>query len=158
MKVLAAEEFISRFCDIEEFERRYEDNRRDLGAAYIDYVFTVSNAVHAISLPLAAFVGSMCDVGSPKAVIDLGSGFSSYVLRRYAAKQPAHVHVTTADDDPSWLEKTRAFLELAGLSVQHDIEAPGFRAGCVPQGELSLRARTRTGSGTSADRRRRDPG
>ena len=84
MRVAAAEELIERFGAPSVFAAAYDDNRRALGPSYIDYVFTVSGAEHAISLPLGAFVLTACETLGPTAAIDLGSGFSSYVLRRYA--------------------------------------------------------------------------
>jgi hypothetical protein len=55
-----------------------------------------------------------------KRLLDLGSGFSSYVLRAYAAGVPGAVG-WSVDDDPAWLEKTRAFLVSEGLSTEHPV-------------------------------------
>ncbi len=74
MRVAAGEELIERFGTPGAFAAAYDENRRALGPSYIDYVFTVSGAEHAISLALGAFVLTACDTLRPAAAIDLGSG------------------------------------------------------------------------------------
>jgi predicted O-methyltransferase YrrM len=44
-------------------------------------------------------------------VLDLGSGFSSVVLRHYASSAEHPVSVVSVDNDPRWLERTRDFLD-----------------------------------------------
>jgi predicted O-methyltransferase YrrM len=115
VSVAEADELIVRFGEPEAFASGYEANRVALGPSYIDYVFTVSSAEHAISLPLAAFLLTACETLEPGAVLDLGSGFSSYVLRRYAAARTPKARAVSVDDDRAWLAKTAAFLAAAEL-------------------------------------------
>jgi predicted O-methyltransferase YrrM len=115
VRVADAEQLTARFGAPEAFAAAHEANRIALGASYIDYIFTVSSGEHAISLPLAAFLLTACEALHPHAVLDLGSGFSSYVLRRYAADSTPNVRAVSVDDDRAWLEKTAAFLETAEL-------------------------------------------
>jgi predicted O-methyltransferase YrrM len=115
MRVVAGAELIERLGAPDAFAAAYDENRRALGPNYIDYVFTVSGAEHAISLALGAFVLTVCDTLRPAAAVDLGSGFSSYVLRRYAEGQPSRPRIVSVDDDRGWLAKTAEFLRAAGL-------------------------------------------
>ena len=115
MELAGADELIARFGGVDAFAERQAANRVALGPAYIEYVFTVSAPEHAISLSLASFVLTVCEAVDPVSAADLGSGFSSFVLRRFAAERPAGARVVSVDDDPDWLGKTAAFLASAGL-------------------------------------------
>ena len=115
MELAGADELIARFGGVDAFAERQAANRVALGPAYIEYVFTVSAPEHAISLPLASFVLTVCEAVDPVSAADLGSGFSSFVLRRFASERPAGLRVVSVDDDPDWLAKTAAFL--ASVSV-----------------------------------------
>jgi predicted O-methyltransferase YrrM len=94
------------------------DERRSirelLRPAYDEYVSEVSIAGMAASLETACYLMYLCRSLAPERVLDLGSGFSSYVFRRYAADAGRQVAVTSVDDDAGWLEKTRAFLRAHG--------------------------------------------
>ena len=91
---------------------------RELPSRHAQYVATISDTAHAISLELARFILEVASEDHAKRLLDLGSGFSSYVLRAYAAGVPGAV-AWSVDDDPAWLEKTRAFLVSEGLSTEH---------------------------------------
>ena len=80
-----------------------------LADAYHRYVTTVSHPHHAASLEAAALIWWHCDRTQPESVCDLGSGFSSYVLRRYAAEAERPVVVHSVDTDPEWLAKSVEF-------------------------------------------------
>lgn len=79
--------------------------RAQLADAYHEYVSTVSSPGMAVSHETAAVLAWFCHDRNPSRVCDLGSGFSSYVLRRVCAD------VTSVDTDPAWLEATRQFLD-----------------------------------------------
>lgn len=93
--------------------RRWQDALAD---AHAEYVATMSVANMAASLETCAYIAYLCDTVQPRRVVDVGSGFSSYVLRRYAANDPA-VSVVSVDHDQDWLAKTREFL------ASHDLPA-----------------------------------
>jgi predicted O-methyltransferase YrrM len=94
----------------------------DLEGPYRRYVTTVSSPAYAISLPLASFLMRLADERRPGRLLDLGSGFSSYVFRRYAAAAGPGVEVYSVDDDASWLAKTRAYLTREGVATENLIE------------------------------------
>ena len=83
--------------------------RHFLMPTYLDYVARVSWADHAVSLETAACLLQMCETYRPERVLDTGSGYSSYVLRRYAMASGAEV--VSVETDEAWLAKTSAYLE-----------------------------------------------
>ena len=91
---------------------------RELPSRHAQYIATVSDSAHAISLELARFILEVASENHAKRLLDLGSGFTSYVLGAYAAGVPGSV-AWSVDDDPAWLEKTRGFLVSEGLSIEH---------------------------------------
>ncbi len=128
MRPEEVEQLTAQFGTPEAFAARHEANQIALGPSYIDYIFTVSSAEHAISLPLAAFLLTACEALEPDAVLDLGSGFSSYVLRTYAATRTPAARAVSVDDDRSWLSKTAAFIgaaKLPGDEIVHWSEFAG---------------------------------
>lgn len=74
--------------------------RAALIPAYVDYCRTVSRRSMAVSLETNR---------QARTVADFGSGWSSYVLRRYA-RTFGGVTVVSVDDDPAWLHRTEQFL------------------------------------------------
>lgn len=87
-----------------------------LHPVFTEYVTHISNAGWAASLEASTFLYHLCRATRPRRVLDLGSGFSSYVLRRYAYEAEHDVHVTSVDADPDWLRKTHAFLDEHGVA------------------------------------------
>ncbi|MCE7863101.1 MAG: hypothetical protein DYG99_06115 [Bacteroidetes bacterium CHB5] len=82
---------------------------------YDYYIAHVSKADMAMSLELAALVYALCVKKELKNLLDLGSGFSSFVYRLYASTHSG-VRVVSVDDDAQWLEKTRMYLHEQNLS------------------------------------------
>ena len=71
---------------------------------WVDYVTNVSVPSHAVSFATAGYLQHLCDVIKPARCLDLGSGFSSYVLAR---NTPFAISV---DTDMEWAAKTTQFL------------------------------------------------
>jgi len=90
--------------------------RGELEPIWREYVTTVSSPVMAASLELSALLLAILRLSRPQRILDIGSGFTSYVLRSYA-REAGGVTVVTADDDAAWLEKTRAFLKSRHLAT-----------------------------------------
>lgn len=114
----------------------------DIVKEYTRYVAEVSHPHHAVSLETAMYLWQRCADTRPYRVCDLGSGFSSWVLRHYAANAGYPVTVCSVDTDPEWLAKTAEFIgDDAGLLlwnewlqiedtydlIFHDIANGGFR-------------------------------
>jgi predicted O-methyltransferase YrrM len=70
----------------------------------------------AASLETSALLFALCRTAGVSSAIDFGSGFSSYVLRSWAAE--AGGAVASVDDDPAWLGRTSEFLRARGLSLE----------------------------------------
>jgi len=81
---------------------------------YRAYCVSVSKRSMALSIESCAYLWYLCDTIKARNVVDLGSGFSSYVLARYAAEADYPVRVDSVDSDPEWLDKTRRFCESHG--------------------------------------------
>ena len=92
---------------------------------YQEYTTTISSPNMAASLQLASFVYSLCETVRPAKVLDLGSGFSSFVLRYYA-KIDSNCQVWSVDDDEKWLEKSRQYVVKEGLSTQNMVILENF--------------------------------
>lgn len=99
----------------EDWAKDRESIQASFAEEHKKYTEDTSSPVAAISLELAAFLHFVCMKTQPKVILDLGSGFSSYVLRRY--QQGQGVEVYSVDDDQLWLKRTKAFLESHNLST-----------------------------------------
>lgn len=72
-------------------------------AVYGDYLKTTDSPGFPISLELALFMAQFLEKFRPATILDLGSGFSSWLFRQYAAV------VLSVDDDRHYLEKAARF-------------------------------------------------
>ena len=100
--------------------------------AHARYCREVGHPVHAASLELVGLLAGLFNETRPGRVIDLGSGFTSFVLRTLAAGATWPVTVHSVDDSPEWLDKTRAYLRAQGLDDAgtfswHEFEASARR-------------------------------
>lgn len=118
--------FKSKFENVD-LEKILKKNYSKLIPYYKDYVPRITRGDMAISLELASFILTFCELTKPKKIADLGSGFSSFVFRYYAANAPFSVTVWSVDDNKSWLAKTRVFLKKQKLSTKNLILFSDFR-------------------------------
>jgi predicted O-methyltransferase YrrM len=89
----------------------------ELRRAYDDYVNTISQWDWAVSWPTARALNQLCAALRPRRVLDLGSGFSTFVICSWAKDAETATEVVSVDDSPEWLEKTAHFLEGHGLDA-----------------------------------------
>ncbi|HRN70064.1 MAG TPA: hypothetical protein PLS49_02660 [Candidatus Woesebacteria bacterium] len=94
------------------FKDKYKD-------AYRDYVNSISTENMAASLELASCIYALCKYKKPLRVLDLGSGFSSFVLRTFKKEESEEMEVISVDDSQDWLNKTRDYLYMNHLSTDH---------------------------------------
>ena len=108
-----ADRLQARFSFLAGYSQQAETIRRRLLPAYRAYTATISPDPIAISLELAVFLYVICEATNPSTLLDLGSGFSSYVFRSYAkSKDKFSAPVTySVDDSTEWLDETRRFLQ-----------------------------------------------
>jgi hypothetical protein len=81
--------------------------------AYVDYIRNVSKPEWAMSWQLATILDKTIRQMKPSRLLDLGSGFSSYVMRLSGTP------TVSVDKDAGWLGKTRDFLEKNHLSTEN---------------------------------------
>ncbi len=91
-----------------------EEAGRELAPLLDEYGRQVSPPDMAISLRSASLLAALCRLMRPRRILDTGSGFSSYVVRRYAPAGPP-AGIWSVDDDERWLEQTRSFLKRHGV-------------------------------------------
>jgi hypothetical protein len=103
--------------DIPRFPGHSEIGRAadDLRLAYQTYVSDVSTPGMAASLETMALLLALCRAERVTSAIDLGSGFSSYVLRIWARE--ADCVVFSVDDDAGWLARSKKFLAEQGVPL-----------------------------------------
>ncbi len=106
--------------------RRQRSARAELAPVYECYVSQVSSPEMAVSLETACLLAVLCEALEPARVLDLGSGFSSYVLRRAAQRHAGRV--VSVDDDARWLRRSGDFLREQGLAATGLFEWERFRA------------------------------
>ena len=94
--------------------RQYRDK---LWPAYVDYCRSVSLRQMAINVETAALLWYECDAIKARSACDLGSGFTSYVLARYAAEAGHPVSCTSVDDEVEWLDRSAAFIRRHRMTV-----------------------------------------
>lgn len=97
--------------------------RTELEPFYQEYISTISNDVMAISLELATFIVYLCKEIKPSNILDLGSGFTSFIFHYYFEQE---AHIWSVDDDNQWLAKTEYFLNKHGFYPQHLINWSDF--------------------------------
>lgn len=90
---------------------------------YKTYCLTVSRRGMALSIETSAYIWWLCDFKEARTVVDLGSGFSSYVLRLYASTVDHDVVVHSVDSSPDWLARSEAFC------ASHGVSSDGFLTG-----------------------------
>ena len=86
-------------------------------SSYEEYISEVSSEIMAVSLELSIFCILMCDMIKPQKILDLGSGFSSYIFRSLPSiiDNDYKPTICSVDDSTKWLNKTKTFL------TSHDI-------------------------------------
>jgi predicted O-methyltransferase YrrM len=112
----------------EEYEQRKADLDGRLLPNYKEYVAGVSDEIMAASLELSRFLLFLCESRRPGRILDLGSGFTSFVFRAYARAASPRPAVWSVDDSVEWLEKTRAYLVSKGLDTDHLVSWDRFES------------------------------
>ena len=111
---------------ISEFLQTYnfDHHKITIEEAWKDYVTNVSDRVYATSLELACFIKAFIEHFPIESIADLGSGFSTFVIRKYS-KNPLCI---TVDDDARWMEKTAGFLHRHSLDTENMMTVNEFSA------------------------------
>jgi predicted O-methyltransferase YrrM len=107
-----------RFPFLQAYDQLASEYRGRLQRAYQDYTSRISPDPIAISLELATFLAVICARCRPRNILDLGSGFSSFVFRTYAEELQPQTLVCSVDHSSIWLNTTRGFLHERGLDCR----------------------------------------
>src|SRR6267142_6473870 len=97
------------------------DPDHSIKKVYEEYTTSVSTPIATISLELAFVIWFLLNKRRPKLIVDLGSGFSSYLFRLYQDRckySDDACEVFSCDDNSFWLERTKLFLKSKSLSVK----------------------------------------
>jgi predicted O-methyltransferase YrrM len=108
-----------RFPQLRDYESLAGPHRDQLRPYYETYVSQFSDPGWAISLELSVFLLTLCQLLQPQRLLDVGSGFSSFVFRHYAAHATPQPQVWSVDDSAEWLEKTVSYLKQNGLPADN---------------------------------------
>jgi predicted O-methyltransferase YrrM len=100
--------------------------RDELAPHHGPYSREISTPEYAISLELAAFLLVLCRRRRPTRIVDLGSGFSSFVFRLHRAQVGGDISVWSVDDDPAWLGRTAEYLRRHGLATDRLVGVEEF--------------------------------
>lgn len=100
----------------------------ELIEAYNGYIRDVSNEQMTASMECSALLYNLCVNYAPSKVLDLGSGFSSFVFRHFS-KHVKSTKVVSIDDDRKWLEKTRSYLRRMDVPCENVIHLESFTFG-----------------------------
>jgi predicted O-methyltransferase YrrM len=84
--------------------------RQRILSYYHEYINRISSEIMASSLQLSIFLLFLCEMAQPKKILDLGSGFSSFIFRFYALTAKEKPIIWSVDDSEEWLIKTATFL------------------------------------------------
>jgi predicted O-methyltransferase YrrM len=93
--------------------------QQEIEPYYKDYISRFSREVVALSFELSTFIMVLCNIMKPKKILDLGSGFSSFIFRSYMSKANPKPLVWTVDDSPEWLEISKIFININELSTEN---------------------------------------
>ena len=119
---------------LEAVAERAASARDVLADAHREYVGEVSSLRMAVSLETAGLLGAIIGLTRPRRILDLGSGFSSYVCRH--PEWGATPDVTSVDDDEQWLDATVAYLDSQGVGSDKVVSWEAFRLESVPPFDL----------------------
>jgi hypothetical protein len=89
------------------------DMKKQIESWHHEYITSITPMDWAVSLEASLYMFDFVRINNPGTLADFGSGFSSVVLRLFSDKQ-----VYSIDDDSSWLERTRSFLEQRNLPTR----------------------------------------
>ena len=100
--------------------------RLDLKEMHQYYSDNISGGNYPISLELSRYLYNLCWKVKPNTILDRGSGFSSFLFRKYAflantttafltIDKHRALDIYTVDNKKAWLDTTKIFLEYCGL-------------------------------------------
>jgi predicted O-methyltransferase YrrM len=105
-----------------DFSERLFEARKRLLPYHQGYTSEVSTANYAASLETCTVLYAFCEVRQPTRILDLGSGFSSFVFRLWASTADTNPNIVSLDDSDQWLDRTRNYITSHGLELTGSIQ------------------------------------
>jgi len=92
--------------------------KSEIQEAYNEYIAKVSAADMAVSFETSVVLMALCDLRKPKSILDLGSGFSSYVFRYFRKEHfTDECVILSIDTNTPWIRKSAGFLQDRGYTT-----------------------------------------
>ena len=107
---------IDLYPGLQHFNACKRELRDKLEKPHRDYIANYSAPLISMSLKRGVFFLYLCQVLQPKKILDLGTGFSSYVFRLFAGENPG-TDVISVDESGYWLRETTQYLSVYGLNT-----------------------------------------
>lgn len=108
--------------DIKEINKSFDKKKilesLNLEKEYEYYTTNVSNKNMAVSLTCCSYLLHLINYFEPESVLDLGSGFSSFALRKYNKVFNKKLLIRSVDSDKIWLNKTKQYCKDKDLSSE----------------------------------------
>lgn len=135
------------FPELLNHEEELAGLREEYHALHTHYTTSVSDTFAAISLPQVALLAWLVRTQPFQRILDTGSGFSSFVLRREAMRKTGVTHYAV-EDNIYWLGRTKEFLAghdlpsdqvLSWDEFQADTKLTGFDFAYHDMGNMTTR-------------------
>ena len=94
-------------------------NLSEIQKMYMLYITHVSSKGHAASLELADYMFEYLKENKPSSIVDMGSGFTSYICRYYQKHYDPSAYCVSVDDNDAWIGRTHVFLSHANVSTDN---------------------------------------
>lgn len=101
------------------YDEKKEEYHEHILGAYTRYIKEVSSFQMAASLECCGFLMAAYDYLKPRNILDLGSGISSFVLRKFKHDNGLYTDIWSVDTDEHWLEKSKNFSASRGLDAEN---------------------------------------
>lgn len=102
---------IQQIPRLSEIESQLKQLKNNFSAPHRDYIFNYSAPLISLSLERAAFIYYLSSILRPKQILDLGSGFSTYVFSQFAKNADNGCEIVSVDTSSDWLKTTESFLK-----------------------------------------------
>lgn len=115
------------YNDFSGLKEQLANSQHNLVDSFLFYTTKVSHPEMAISYELSRFLSSIAYLTKPRSILDLGSGYSTYVFAKHKKMENRSTKLWSVDDDLKWLNNTRSYLKQENLQVSKLLTWKSFR-------------------------------